>query len=120
MTEYRHSDYYKSRSWKKRRAQQLRKEPLCAMCLAVGKAIPATVADHIVPHRGDWNSFRSGALQSLCKAHHDSAKWLEEGKAYSSQIGADGWPVDPRHPVYGHARPTTQGNDPLDPLDLIG
>ena len=27
----------------------------------------------------------------------------EEVRGYSTQIGADGWPVDPRHPVYSRA-----------------
>jgi hypothetical protein len=43
-----------------------------------------------------------GELQSLCKFHHDSAKQQEEKMGYRSDIGADGWPMDPRHPVNGH------------------
>ena len=42
----------------------------------------------------------SAELQSLCKLHHESAKKREEARGYSTAIGADGWPVDPRHPVY--------------------
>jgi hypothetical protein len=121
MTEYRYRKYYKMRFWKKRRLQQLCNEPLCAMCLAMGKAVPATVVDHVVPHKGDWNRFRLGALQSLCKVHHDGAKKRDEGKAYSSQIGPDGWPIDPEHPVYtGDLNPIGRGNDPPDSADLIG
>ena len=50
--------------------------------------------------KGDQQKFFFGELQSLCKLHHESAKKREEARGYSTQIGADGWPVDPRHPVY--------------------
>jgi hypothetical protein len=70
------------------------------MCLDHGRVMPATIADHIEPHRGDWNAFMTGPLQSLCKQHHDSAKRTQELRGYSTEIGPDGWPVDPRHPAY--------------------
>lgn len=36
---------------------------------------PATVVDHIQPHRGDMNIFwREGNHQSLCRSCHNSAK----------------------------------------------
>ena len=115
-------ELYKTRSWKKRRLHQLRKEPLCAMCLAMGQAVPASVADHVVPHKGDWNRFRLGQLQSLCELHHNGAKKRDEAKAYSCHIAADGWPVDPNHPVYtGELNPiAAHNNDRLDVTDLIG
>ena len=91
------------------------------MCVAMGKAIPATVADHVHPHRGDWNKFRLGKLQSLCEIHHNGAKKRDEAKAYSSQVGTDGWPVDPNHPVYMR-KPSVAAadHDCIDVLDLIG
>src|SRR6266404_1730756 len=33
-------------------AHQLRIEPLCRLCLEAGRVTPATVADHVTPHRG--------------------------------------------------------------------
>ena len=69
------------------------------MCLKEGKVVPATVADHVVPHHGDVNLFWLGELQSLCAPHHSSSKRVEEIRGYSRQIGADGWPVDPEHPA---------------------
>jgi hypothetical protein len=48
--------------WARRRAHQLRIEPLCRLCLEAGRVTPATVADHIVPHRGDFTAFRLGEL----------------------------------------------------------
>ena len=70
------------------------------MCSAAGKITPATVADHVVPHRGDYNKFVLGKLQSLCAYHHNSTKKVEEARGYSTEVSATtGWPVDPSHPA---------------------
>jgi 5-methylcytosine-specific restriction endonuclease McrA len=63
----------------------------------MGKATEATVADHIIPHKGDLKLFWEGRLQSLCKPCHDRVKKLEEGGR--GVIGGDiqGNPVDPCH-----------------------
>jgi 5-methylcytosine-specific restriction enzyme A len=45
----------------------------------------ATVAHHLVPHRGDWQLFIAGDLQSLCKRCHDSEAQAED--ATSARIG---------------------------------
>ena len=90
--------------WRRRAKHQLRSQPLCEMCLKDGRINAATIADHVEPHKGDQQKFFFGELQSLCKLHHESAKKREETRGYSTQIGADGWPVDPRHPVYSRGR----------------
>jgi 5-methylcytosine-specific restriction protein A len=59
---------------------QLRCEPLCRMCVAEDQVTPATVADHVIPHRGDYALFWNGELQSLCGHHHNSAKQREEAR----------------------------------------
>ncbi len=71
---------YGTARWQARRAAQLKAEPLCAMCLKEQppRYTPATVADHIEPHRGDGEAFWSNPLQSLCSPHHDSVKQAEE------------------------------------------
>ena len=68
------------RSWIK----QVKKanEPLCAMCLAEGKVVPAEVADHVERVDGDYTRFRLGKLQSLCKAHHERSKDHVESMAF--------------------------------------
>ena len=86
--------WYGTARWKRRRAEHLRAEPLCRMCMAEGKATAATVADHIEPHRGDQVKFWTGALQSLCAPHHNSDKALIEAGKPVSKIGDDGWPTD--------------------------
>ena len=61
-----------NRKWREARARYLRLNPLCIKCLERGTLEPATVVDHIVPHRGDpllfWDEKN---WQSLCKDCHD-------------------------------------------------
>jgi len=91
---------YGTRKWRNRRAQQLRIEPLCRLCLAEGKVVAATVADQITPWRGDVNAFWLGPLQSLCAHCHESRKKFRERHGYDRGCGSDGLPLDPRHPDY--------------------
>jgi 5-methylcytosine-specific restriction protein A len=58
----------------------------------------ATIADHVVAHGGDWNAFRFGKLQSLCKRCHDN-KALPGWRGCDDAVGADGLMIDPRHPL---------------------
>lgn len=88
------------RRWRKARAGFLTKHPLCVMCEAAGLLVEATVVDHIRPPRGARRLFWDRKnWQGLCQPHHDSAKQAEERRGYSREIGADGWPVDPKHPA---------------------
>jgi 5-methylcytosine-specific restriction protein A len=58
--------------WRKAREGYLRLHPLCAECGRQGRVTPATVVDHIVPHRGDMVKFwDSRNWQPLCKPCHD-------------------------------------------------
>ena len=70
------------------------------MCREEGRATFATVADHVEPHRENYRAFFFGALQSLCTTHHNAAKKRLEHRGYDTAVGADGYPLDPRHPVY--------------------
>lgn len=100
----RHAHLYNTARWRERRDAQLRQEPLCAMCSRAGRVEPATVADHVVPHRGDRDLFWQGKLQSLCKTHHDSTKAQDEYRGYSCAVDSDGLPVDDRHPSVMHSQ----------------
>jgi 5-methylcytosine-specific restriction endonuclease McrA len=92
--------WYQLERWRRRRRLQLKQHPLCAECLSRGVVERATVADHTKPHRGDWNAFLLGELQSLCDACHNSSKRRFDLDGYDSQLlDARGWPVDPRHPA---------------------
>jgi hypothetical protein len=87
--------------------------------MAQGYNTVATIVDHVVPHRGDRNSFVLGQLQSLCESCHNSVKQNVERHGFDRTIGLDGMPIDPRHPVYTSKRPTAaQKTIPLPPLDV--
>ena len=88
--------------WKNKQKFQMKMHPLCAFCLQKGLVVSAVIADHVQPHRGDWNQFWLGTLQSLCRNCHESGKKFEENRGYRSDIGEDGIPTDPKHPY--HAR----------------
>jgi 5-methylcytosine-specific restriction enzyme A len=92
--------WYGLQRWKTVAHHQLGEHPFCAICATQGLAVLASVVDHIEPHRGDWNSFRFGKVQSLCKSCHDATKRLIERRGYSDEIGPDGFPIDHRHPWY--------------------
>ncbi len=88
---------YNSKAWRARRAAQLRDFPLCRYCELVGAITPATVADHVVPHRGDDDLFFHGPLQSLCATCHNSAKAELERTGRLKGSLPDGTPLDPNH-----------------------
>lgn len=90
------TSWYSSRRWQTMRARLLEKKPYCIYCKRrEGRVVEATVADHVIPHKGNkylfWNEDN---LQPLCKRCHDSDKALEEagGKA-RVRFGADGYPI---------------------------
>lgn len=73
---------YRTARWQKKRARQLQDQPLCERCLANGLVVPATVANHKVPHRGDIVQFWEGDLESTCQPCHDSVIQAEEAKGF--------------------------------------
>lgn len=84
---------YNTTRWRRIRARQLAKEPLCAFCQMRGIAAVANTVDHIVPHRGDAARFWSTTnLQSLCAPCHSSTKQAAENIGPGA-TGLDGWPA---------------------------
>ena len=58
--------------WRKARKQFLARNPLCNACMKQGVLTPATIVDHITPHRGDPRLFWAETnWQPLCKRCHD-------------------------------------------------
>lgn len=92
---------YNTKQWYRLRAAQLRDYPLCLFCEQQGKITPATVVDHVIPHKGDRDLFFNGELASLCKKCHDSAKAKAEARGVDA-IGCsvDGMPIDKEHHWY--------------------
>ncbi|MDR5172993.1 HNH endonuclease [Methylobacillus flagellatus] len=86
--------WYWSARWRRIAKKQLTEHPLCATCDKEGRIVPATVCDHIIPHRGDADLFWNGERQSLCATCHSRDKQAEERGGRARQaVGADGWPV---------------------------
>jgi hypothetical protein len=90
---------YNDPRWHAIRAKQLAEHPLCERHEKRGELIEATVAHHVEVHKGDPALFFRGPFESLCKRCHDGEAQQEEKRGYASRVGADGWPVDKRHPV---------------------
>ena len=66
--------------WRRARDAFLARQSLCVRCRAAGRLEPATVVDHVVPHRGDPALFWDEAnWAALCKRCHD-AKTAREGR----------------------------------------
>ena len=69
-------------NWRRARHVYLIEHPLCCYCQREDRLRPASVVDHITPHRGDdalfWNPDN---WQPLCAPCHDSAKQREEKRA---------------------------------------
>ena len=60
------------RKWREARAAYLRRHPLCVACQEEGRLTPATVVDHVLPHRGNQRLFWDvNNWQSLCERHHN-------------------------------------------------
>lgn len=87
---------YNTRRWRRKRASQLRRSPLCEMCRSQGHVTAAHVADHIEPHKGDAALFWGGELQSLCGECHDRHKKMHE-QGVAMGCDEDGQPLDNKH-----------------------
>lgn len=90
--------WYWTARWRRRSKDQLTNQPLCERCLAQGLVVPATIANHKVPHKGDPILFWEGELESSCKPHHDSAIQSEERRGFRVGNDTAGRPTDPSHP----------------------
>ncbi len=85
--------------WAKARLAYLAEHPLCCRCQETGTIEPATVVDHIQPHRGDPKLFWDRKnWQPLCASHHNSHKQREERRGHRIGVTVEGRPVDPDHP----------------------
>lgn len=59
----------------------LRRNPLCVECEKQGRLVPATVVDHVIPHKGDYEKFwNESNWQALCKSCHDRKTAREDGR----------------------------------------
>lgn len=83
-----------NQAWLKARLVFLKENPLCVYCLKQGKHTPATVVDHIIPHKDNPDLFWDESnWQSLCHKCHASIKQREEHGKDVRPVGLDGWRV---------------------------
>jgi 5-methylcytosine-specific restriction enzyme A len=85
--------------WERICQRQLEEHPLCVYCLERAIVTPATIVERVEPHRGAISK-----LQSLCRECHEATKRDIKLYGYRTDIGLDGYPLDPRHPVYRRCR----------------
>lgn len=68
--------------WRKARILFLRRHPICECdeCKRLGRILPATVVDHIKPHKGDPKLFwDKNNWQAMAKSCHDRKTAKEDG-----------------------------------------
>ncbi len=94
----RSSPLYRTARWQRVRRAQLSREPLCRLHRQLGMVVVATVADHVLPHRGDETLFWDETnLQSLCADCHSRHKQAQECTGSLAGCDASGQPIDPSH-----------------------
>ena len=86
---------YGTARWKRTRARQLAKEPLCWRCVKRGLVVEATVCNHTKGHPiGETEGqFWSGPFDSQCATCHSGETAREERGRPLIACGVDGWPV---------------------------
>lgn len=100
-----HRKLYSGSGWRQLRKAKLQRNPACERCLLKGYVELATVVHHKIAHKGNTKLFFDmDNLQSLCKPHHDGEAQSEDVMGFSTAVDADGWPIDPKHPVNKRVR----------------
>lgn len=95
--------WYTSRKWRRLSRECLEANPLCQCphCTSGNmEPKPATVVDHIKPHKGDRRLFWDVSnLQSLAASCHNGPKQSQECGGHGFMKGCDGkgYPLHPGH-----------------------
>lgn len=85
-------------SWRRARDRYLKEHPMCVYHQRIGQGVPASVVDHIIPHKQDKLLFWDvDNWQALCASCHNSIKKIEENGGVSQWADVDGMPIDPNH-----------------------
>ena len=73
--------------WSKARDEFLAQHPLCVECRKKDYINPATVVDHIIPHKGDKELFWDKKnWQPLCETHHNIKTASEDRGSWSPVV----------------------------------
>jgi 5-methylcytosine-specific restriction enzyme A len=78
------------------RTAKLAQSPLCEMCKAQGRLVPADHVDHILAIAKGGDPWDMDNLQSLCLPCH-SRKTATEDRQRPMRCDARGFPLDPMH-----------------------
>ena len=74
--------WYRTARWASIRNMVLGRDPYCTRCNAQGVTTPSTVANHIKPHKGDYDLFWDMEnLEGVCAPCHNSVIQSEERRA---------------------------------------
>ena len=96
---------YQTKQWRLLRGTILTRDSYrcqrCGVTLTNGRSNPrSAVVHHKEPHRGNEQRFYDPSnVEAVCWQCHSGAIQSEEVLGYDATIGADGWPVDDRHPA---------------------
>ena len=98
---------YYTKTWKHLRKLALTRDGYRCQHKGCGKMLTSgrrwrnsAVVHHLQPHRGDLDLFYDlDNLQSVCWPCHSGDIQSGEALGYDTQIGDDGWPIDPNHPM---------------------
>lgn len=94
-TEHPWRAWYSTTRWQALRKAQFTKQPLCERCLSRKRIVAASVAHHVVAHKGDEHLFWCGELASSCvDCHNIDEQRIERGGKARQAIDEDGWPLD--------------------------
>jgi 5-methylcytosine-specific restriction endonuclease McrA len=95
---------YNRRNWRDRlQPLKLAEQPLCELCLKVGRITRATTVHHLVDIAAGGAPYPElSELQSLCTSCHSMVTRARQcGVNYVAKgCDAHGLPLDPRHPFY--------------------
>ena len=96
--------HYFTKQWRILRGTILTRDLYCCqrcnVTLTDGRSDPrSAIVHHKQPHKGNLTLFYDpDNLEAVCWSCHSGAIQSEEALGYDKAIGADGWPVDARHP----------------------
>ena len=81
--------FYKTARWQRLLRLRLRQHPLVRVLPGARHRHGGDRGwNHVTPHKGDWNAFVTGELQSLCEPCHKSAKRQIELRGYTVTSGS--------------------------------
>lgn len=90
--------WYRSQRWREKALAQFAAHSLCSRCSTDHRPVAASVANHVIPHKGNETLFWEGELESVCAPCHDGAIRSEEARGHRIGMTIDGRPKDPKHP----------------------